>query len=87
MKNDHIIVGVHLKDRVHQAAKFQKVLSEYGCNIKTRLGLHEVQEDFCASGGIVLLEVVGKKEVTTTMIKKISALPGVEVKKMVFSHE
>ena len=37
----------------------QKILTECGCYIKTRLGLHEVNENLCAPGGLILLEVYG----------------------------
>jgi hypothetical protein len=44
--NDHLILGIHVTDRVQKAGEVQQLFTEYGCNIKTRLGLHEVAQDF-----------------------------------------
>lgn len=48
MKSDHIIVGIHVTDRMKNASEVQKIFTEYGCNIKTRLGMHEVHGNYCA---------------------------------------
>ena len=55
---------MHITDRVKDAAKVQKVFTEYGCNIKTRVGLHDVAGDVCAPGGVVILELVGPPTIT-----------------------
>lgn len=86
MKGKHIILGVHIQDRARDAAKVQKILSENGCIIKTRLGLHEVDENFCAAGGVVLLELRGGVKQAGELAAKLGALKDVEVKKMVFAH-
>jgi len=87
MKEDHIILGVHITNRLQKAGEVQKLFTEYGCNIKTRLGLHEVAENACAAEGIVLLEIIGGKAVAQAMIQKLGAIEGIEAKEMVFSHE
>lgn len=86
MTNKHVIVGVHVQNRARDAAKVQKILTEYGCVIKTRLGLHEVDENFCAAGGVILLEVVGNDKQCAELAGKLHALHGIEVKKMAFRH-
>ena len=48
MEQPHLIFGVHVTDRAHQVPQVQKLLTEYGCNIKTRLGLHRVDEQVCS---------------------------------------
>lgn len=80
----HVILGVHITDRVKHAGEVQKALTEYGCSIKTRIGLHEVSEKQCASGGIVLLEIFGVEKKADELMKRLNAVEGVEVKKMVF---
>ena len=87
MKSEHIIVGIHVTDRMKHAADVQKIFTEYGCNIKTRLGLHEVQGNFCSGGGIVILEMVGDSASIDAMIKKLKKVEGIEAKKMTFSHD
>jgi hypothetical protein len=87
MKPDHVVLGIHVTDRLRKAGEVQKVFTEYGCNIKTRLGLHEVAENYCAGEGVVLLEVIGGPEIRRDMTAKLSAIEGIEVREMVFSHE
>ena len=41
-KEDHTIVAVHITDRLKEAVEVQKLLTRYGGQIKTRLGLHEI---------------------------------------------
>ena len=82
----HIILGVHITNRLKKAANVQKLLTEYGCNIKTRIGLHEVSDNFCATNGMLILELVGDEKKCTDLAKKLSAIQGLEVKKMVFKN-
>ncbi len=35
------IMGIKLDNRTQTAIEFQQILTNYGCSIKTRLGLHE----------------------------------------------
>ncbi len=86
MQNDHIILGIHITDRLQHAGEVQKVFTEYGCNIKTRLGLHETNENFCSPRGVVILELLGDAGVWQGMKAKLEAIEGIEVKEMIFSH-
>ena len=54
------IIGVKLENRLEEAVKFQQVITEYGCNIRTRIGLHNIGEYKCLNYGIILLEVTDK---------------------------
>jgi len=87
MKAEHIIVGIHVTDRLKNAADVQKIFTQYGCNIKTRLGLHEVHGNYCAGGGIVLLEMVGEMKDVDAMLRKLKKIEGLEAKKMTFTHD
>ncbi len=82
----HHILGVHIHNRGENAVRVQQLLTEYGCNIKTRLGLHEVSGDFCSNGGILLLELAGDETRCRELAEKLAAQPGVEVQQMVFGH-
>jgi len=81
----HILVGVHVTDRLKKAVEVQKLFTEYGCNIKTRLGLHEV-ENVCSPNGIVILEMYGDDTVCFELADKLAAIEGIEVQKMIFDH-
>lgn len=86
-QTSHIIIGIHVTDRVKRAAAVQKVLTQFGTHIETRLGLHDVTASSSSPGGIILLEMVGDQRQCLTILKKLAAIPGVEAKKMVFSHD
>ena len=83
----HIIVGVHITDRVKHAGAVQKVFTEFGVHIKTRLGLHDVEDTTSSPSGIILLELVGEEKKCSSIINKLTAIRGVDAKKMVFSHD
>ena len=84
-KSKHVILGVHIKNRMKKATEVQKVFSAYGCQIKTRIGLHDASEDHCSPSGVVLLELVGDAKTLSQFAAKLKAIAGVEVKQMVFS--
>lgn len=82
----HIVLGVHVTNRIKDAGPVQHLLTEYGCNIKTRVGLHEVGENICGPGGIIVLEMFGDETVCLSLADKLNKLEGVEAQRMVFSH-
>jgi hypothetical protein len=86
MKDDHIILGIHITDRLKNAVDVQKVFTEYGCNIKTRVGLHDVSADVCSPSGVVLIEFFGSDAEAGAMMAKLNGVDGVHVQKMVFGH-
>ena len=65
------IIGVKLENRIEEAVKFQQVLTQYGCTIRTRIGLHNIGEYKCINYGIILLEVTDKiNEIYDTLASK-----------------
>ncbi len=80
------ILGIHITDRVKEVADVQSVLTKFGCTIKTRLGLHEVKDDFCARSGLILLELTGSREEFLKLENELQKVDGLEVKKMVFQE-
>jgi hypothetical protein len=85
-KVKHIILGVHITDRLKEAVKVQQLLTQYGQYIKTRLGLHEVQEKSAGPNGLLLLELVGGDKPAAELAAKLGKLAGVEVKSFTFEH-
>jgi hypothetical protein len=81
----HIIVGVHVIDRNAHAVTVQSIFTEYGCQIKTRIGLHDVHEDYCAPNGLILLEMLDTPE-TCQLINDLQIVEGIDVQTMVFEH-
>ena len=84
--SNHIILGVHITDRIGHVSSVQQLLTEYGCSIRTRLGLHEADNGFCSANGLLLLEMTDDAKTADALAEKLNAVEGVEVKKMVFDH-
>ena len=81
----HIIVGVHVIDRTAHAVTVQRIFTEYGCQIKTRIGLHDVHEAYCAPNGLILLEMLDTPE-TCQMIDQLQRVEGIDAQTMIFEH-
>jgi len=86
MEEPHLIFGIHVTNRATQAGRIQELLTEYGCNIKTRIGLHHVTANACSPRGLILLEMYGDVATCRGLATRLSALEGVEVKEMFFEH-
>lgn len=86
MKSDHVIMAVHVTDRLVNAPQVQGLLTEYGANIKTRLGLHEVEEGSGGPNGILILELVGCTNACDELQSKLNAIAGIEARTISFSH-
>lgn len=77
MKRFAIIV---VNKRKKEAITVQKILTEWGCLIKTRLGLHEGVLDDCSDVGSIILELVGDPEKHEELHRKLNLLAGVSAK-------
>lgn len=77
------IMGIRLDNRTQTAVDFQKTLTDFGCIIKTRLGLHDVFENKCAPNGLILLEVIDGDE-AVTFEKELCKIEGIEIQVMKF---
>ena len=78
-----IIIGIKLTNRAETATVFQKILSKYGCNIKTRIGLHEVNAGICSKNGIILLEVIGDEKIIENMLSELKSIENIKLDKMI----
>jgi hypothetical protein len=74
------VVLIKIDHRATEATRVQGILTEYGCNIKVRLGLHEVSREFCANDGLVVLEVEGEAATIAQMLDKLNAIEYVNAK-------
>lgn len=77
-----IIFGIKLLNRTVTATDFQQVMTKYGCSIKTRMGLHDVQNGVCSPSGIILIEFIGKD--FNEFEADLKSLGDVEIQKMNF---
>jgi len=72
----HVLVG----NRTGSALKVQKILTEMGCFIKTRLGIHDGSPDQCTNTGLIILELMGSDEQKHDLVSKLEKVPDVAVK-------
>ena len=78
MKRDILLVLV--STRKESATTVQKILTEWGCLIKTRLGLHQDVLDNCSESGLIFLELVGDPEKHKELQRKLELVQGVQAK-------
>ena len=71
------ILIILIGNRKTSAVKVQQVLTAWGCNIKTRLGIHDGVLENCSDQGLLILELVGKEEDNKEIARKVAVIPGV----------
>ncbi len=81
-----IVLGVHLSNRITEAPPFQELITQYGCNIRTRIGLHDVADGYCSTAGLILLDMVGDEACINELEMKLKEFEGLDVQKMVFTE-
>jgi hypothetical protein len=84
-KESHVVLTVHVTDRVKKALLVQKSLSEFGDVIRTRLGLHEVNKEYSSPEGLLLLDIMGEPR-ARQLQRALNKIPGIETKLVVFRH-
>ena len=68
------IMLIKINQRVQDACDVQNILTKYGCNIKVRLGLHEVSNELCAQDGIIILQVDGNSDENYELLKDLNSI-------------
>lgn len=71
-----ILVG----QRKQAAVQVQKVLTGWGCMIKTRLGIHDGVMENCSDQGLLILELAGDRKQMDELARKVSLIKGVSSK-------
>ncbi|MGI5862771.1 MAG: hypothetical protein ACOX6T_12035 [Myxococcales bacterium] len=84
MATKKTILGFRVADRPKHIPDVQSLLTEYGCYIKTRIGLHDVNDNWCSPNGTILLELFGDEEKCKQLEDRLRSLEGVAVQKMEF---
>jgi hypothetical protein len=77
MKTILLILIGHRKE---SAVQVQKVLTGWGCMIKTRLGIHDGVMENCSDQGLLILELAGERKQMDELARKISLIKGVSSK-------
>jgi len=66
--------------RKDSAVEVQKLLTAWGCLIKTRLGIHDGILENCSDEGLLILELYGSKEQKEELARKMELIQGVSSK-------
>ena len=76
------LMAIRIDQRTEHAAAVQKLLTEYGCHIKTRIGFHEARKDFCGEDGIIVLHMCADDQGTAaeSLSTELNSLEGVSAK-------
>ena len=85
MGNCPVIMAILQENRVETAPKVQDILTQYGCYIRVRLGLHDAALDQCTNTGLILLQLCGEDIPLAQMEAELQAVPHVIVKYMSLS--
>ena len=73
------VMVIKTSKRRDAADSIQKTLTEFGCIIKARIGLHEAG-DFCSDEGLILLQLLSDNDEVKKLEKTLGDLDGVEFK-------
>lgn len=76
------ILGMLVERNQEVIKSVQKILTAYGCNIRTRLGVNEVF--FGEPAGLIILELKGDASQRLLLEKDLKSLKQVHVRSMVF---
>ena len=76
------IMGILLEKSQPVVQSVQKLLTSYGCNIRTRLGVNE--QFYGEPAGLIILELKGDAEQRLLLEKDLRAIDRIHVRTMVF---
>ena len=74
------LMGVVIGNRKDFAPAVQEVLTEFGCIIKMRIGLHEGIENSCSNEGFIILELADDDNKINSFIRKLERIESVRIK-------
>ena len=77
---EYRIVLIKVEKRTDAAADVQKILTDYGCSISVRLGLHDEPAGSCSPSGLIFLQVSGGQEPVEKMVEELNELDNVTAK-------
>jgi len=73
------VVVIGIQHRREEADKLQKVLTEHGCEVKARLGLHEAGP-LCSDEGLIILQLVPDEPKADSLVDDLNKLDGIKAK-------
>ncbi|MDR1522767.1 MAG: hypothetical protein LBS29_02235 [Endomicrobium sp.] len=74
------ILILSVEQRKACAVKIQEVLTSSGCEIKTRLGIHDSSSQKCSQKGLIILEIIAEKLDIDNLVSQLQKIDYVKVK-------
>jgi hypothetical protein len=74
------ILILSVEQRKTCAVKIQETLTNSGCEIKTRLGIHDSSLQSCSQKGLIILEIIAEKSEIDNLVLQLQKIDGVKVK-------
>jgi len=71
------IMAVRIGARREMSPRVQQVLADYGCNIRVRLGLHDVGDE-CTDEGLLVLQLTGEQSALRELEQSLNSLGSVK---------
>ena len=79
------IIGIKINNRLQNALSVQEILTDWGCAIKTRIGLHEEINGQCSPNGLILLEIIDDLK-AVEIANKLCDIEEIEIQQMKFTY-
>ena len=79
---EYQLVVVKVGSRENTATKVQSILTSFGCNIKVRLGLHDLPEGACSPEGLIILQVTASDDELKKILDELNGLGDVVAKSL-----
>lgn len=77
------LVIIKNENREESATRMQQLLTDFGCYIKVRLGLHDVPADVCSPSGLIVLEVVAEEAQIEELVGQLNSLTDITAQMVV----
>ncbi len=79
---EYQIVAIKVGHREDTATQVQEKLTAFGCNIKVRLGLHDLPEGACSPIGLILLQVTADEAELKGFLDDLNSLEDVTARSL-----
>ncbi|MDC7224514.1 MAG: hypothetical protein PQJ60_12290 [Spirochaetales bacterium] len=80
---EYKLVAVKIGKREDTATAVQALLTDFGCNIKVRLGLHDLPEGACSPSGLVILQVTADGDELEKFLNDLNGVDEVTAKSLI----
>jgi hypothetical protein len=74
------ILILSVEQRKTCAVKIQETLTNSGCEIKTRLGIHDSSLQTFSQKGLIILEIIAENSEIDNLVLQLQKIDGVKVK-------